>query len=143
MGLARSGKGSNRRVALAIWEWTSDLLAQQDATEPDLDQHGEPAPSPVQTSERSFIRGPEGTHTVATTIVAMIVNIAQCAPPRTALAGPGTTPPRRRGVLPRRRSRRLCRGRREALGRMRERRGTMMPIATVNTAAPEPSTSSK
>ncbi|MEU4254380.1 AAA family ATPase [Amycolatopsis sp. NPDC026612] len=49
VGLARSGKGSNRRVALAIWEWTSDLLAQQDATEPDPDQHGEPAPSPVQT----------------------------------------------------------------------------------------------
>ncbi|WP_238598035.1 hypothetical protein [Saccharothrix sp. ALI-22-I] len=47
--LARSGDGSGRRISLAIWEWTSDLLSEQNASEADPDEHGEVAPSPLQT----------------------------------------------------------------------------------------------
>ncbi len=49
VGLTRSGLGSNRRIALAIWEWTSELLVEESATEPDPAEHGEPGPTPVQT----------------------------------------------------------------------------------------------
>jgi energy-coupling factor transporter ATP-binding protein EcfA2 len=31
VGLDRSGLGSNRRVSLAVWEWTSELLADEEA----------------------------------------------------------------------------------------------------------------
>ncbi|WP_433223381.1 ATP-dependent nuclease [Microtetraspora malaysiensis] len=33
VGLDRSGQGSSRRISLAIWEWTSELLADDSATE--------------------------------------------------------------------------------------------------------------
>jgi energy-coupling factor transporter ATP-binding protein EcfA2 len=47
--LTRSGLGSGRRISLAIWEWTSDLLSEQNASEANPDEHGEIAPSPLQT----------------------------------------------------------------------------------------------
>jgi putative ATP-dependent endonuclease of the OLD family len=34
VGLDRTGLGSNRRVSLAIWEWTSELLAEEQDTTP-------------------------------------------------------------------------------------------------------------
>jgi energy-coupling factor transporter ATP-binding protein EcfA2 len=51
VGLDRSGLGSNRRVSLAIWEWTSELLAEEEGTAPSADPvDGEaPEPPPVQT----------------------------------------------------------------------------------------------
>jgi putative ATP-dependent endonuclease of the OLD family len=52
VGLDRSGLGSNRRVSLAIWEWTSELLAEEESTAaPVADPpDGEtPEPPPVQT----------------------------------------------------------------------------------------------
>ncbi|MEV2248782.1 hypothetical protein [Streptomyces sp. NPDC049970] len=43
--LTRSGQGSTRRIALAVWEWTSNLLA-----EAELSSAGEPdAEAPTQT----------------------------------------------------------------------------------------------
>jgi energy-coupling factor transporter ATP-binding protein EcfA2 len=47
--LTRSGLGSGRRISLAIWEWTSELLSEENASEPEPEEHGESAPSPVQT----------------------------------------------------------------------------------------------
>lgn len=47
--LIRAGQGSSRRISLAIWEWTSELLAQNSASEPTVGNEGEPAPPPVQT----------------------------------------------------------------------------------------------
>lgn len=47
--MTRSGDGSGRRVALAIWEWTSNLLAEQNASEPDPVSLDELTPSPLQT----------------------------------------------------------------------------------------------
>ena len=48
MGLDRSGLGSNRRISLAIWEWTSELLADEDAYADDptalCDSASEPPP---------------------------------------------------------------------------------------------------
>ncbi|MEU6320705.1 AAA family ATPase [Streptomyces sp. NPDC047009] len=51
VGLDRSGLGSNRRVSLAIWEWTSELLAEEENTAPtaDLAAGEAPEPPPVQT----------------------------------------------------------------------------------------------
>ncbi|MFE0631574.1 ATP-dependent endonuclease [Streptomyces sp. NPDC058864] len=51
VGLDRSGLGSNRRVSLAIWEWTSELLAEEESTAPTAEPaDGEaPEPPPVQT----------------------------------------------------------------------------------------------
>lgn len=51
VGLDRSGLGSNRRVSLAIWEWTSELLAEEESTVPaaDLADDEAPEPPPVQT----------------------------------------------------------------------------------------------
>ncbi|MFH8472488.1 ATP-dependent nuclease [Streptomyces sp. NPDC018000] len=48
VGLDRSGLGSGRRISLAIWEWTSQLLTDEEfgATEPGAT---EDAPPPVQT----------------------------------------------------------------------------------------------
>ncbi|MEV4905271.1 hypothetical protein AB0N46_11525 [Streptomyces albidoflavus] len=52
VGLNRSGLGSGRRISLAIWEWNSQLLAQEElgnvdhTAEPDS---AEDAPPPVQT----------------------------------------------------------------------------------------------
>ncbi|EMD22685.1 hypothetical protein B0293_41965 [Amycolatopsis azurea DSM 43854] len=47
--LNRSGLGSGRRVSLAVWEWTTLQLEEQNATEALPEEHGESAPSPVQT----------------------------------------------------------------------------------------------
>jgi energy-coupling factor transporter ATP-binding protein EcfA2 len=51
VGLERSGLGSNRRVSLAIWEWTSELLAEEEDISPaaDLTDGEVPEPPPVQT----------------------------------------------------------------------------------------------
>ncbi|WP_327324576.1 AAA family ATPase [Streptomyces sp. NBC_01210] len=53
VGLDRSGLGSNRRVSLAVWEWTSELLAAEESDTGDLEVHGkqdaEAEPPPVQT----------------------------------------------------------------------------------------------
>ncbi|MET8330069.1 AAA family ATPase [Streptomyces sp. NPDC005181] len=51
VGLDRSGLGSNRRVSLAIWEWTSELLAEEESTAPmtSPDDGEAPEPPPVQT----------------------------------------------------------------------------------------------
>lgn len=51
VGLDRSGLGSNRRVSLAIWEWTSELLAAEEDTASAAEPaDGEaPEPPPVQT----------------------------------------------------------------------------------------------
>ncbi|MFI2436881.1 ATP-dependent nuclease [Streptomyces sp. NPDC018693] len=55
VGLDRSGLGSNRRVSLAVWEWTSELLADEEAeaNANTSDTHGEQdsenEPPPVQT----------------------------------------------------------------------------------------------
>ncbi|MGW7444885.1 ATP-dependent nuclease [Kitasatospora sp. NPDC054795] len=50
VGLERSGLGRNRRVSLAVWEWTSKLLADEENTAPQVADPDEPAqPGPVQT----------------------------------------------------------------------------------------------
>ncbi|GHH81595.1 hypothetical protein GCM10018781_64580 [Kitasatospora indigofera] len=50
VGLERSGLGRNRRVSLAVWEWTSKLLADEENTAPQSADSDEPAqPGPVQT----------------------------------------------------------------------------------------------
>lgn len=52
IGLERSGLGRNRRVSLAIWEWTSELLAQEENSSPSLGPAGtdeSPEPPPVQS----------------------------------------------------------------------------------------------
>ncbi|MER6369466.1 AAA family ATPase [Streptomyces mirabilis] len=53
VGLDRSGLGSNRRVSLAVWEWTSELLADEELYASDPDTPGKPGcevePPPVQT----------------------------------------------------------------------------------------------
>lgn len=51
VGLDRTGLGSNRRISLAIWEWTSELLAEEEDTAPATSScEGEaPEPPPVQT----------------------------------------------------------------------------------------------
>lgn len=50
VGLERSGLGRNRRVSLAVWEWTSDLLAAEEHTAPLTSGEDEPLePPPVQT----------------------------------------------------------------------------------------------
>ncbi|GLZ42818.1 TOPRIM nucleotidyl transferase/hydrolase domain-containing protein [Actinokineospora sp. NBRC 105648] len=47
--LTRSGRGSGRRISLAIWEWTSNLLAEQNSAQDELAEGGAPAVGPVQT----------------------------------------------------------------------------------------------
>jgi energy-coupling factor transporter ATP-binding protein EcfA2 len=47
--MTRSGDGSGRRVALAIWEWNGNLLSQQNASEPNPADLHELMPSPPQT----------------------------------------------------------------------------------------------
>jgi putative ATP-dependent endonuclease of OLD family len=50
VGLDRTGLGSNRRISLAIWEWTSELLAEEQGTTPTASTGDEtPEPPPVQT----------------------------------------------------------------------------------------------
>ncbi|QRP43070.1 ATP-dependent endonuclease [Amycolatopsis sp. FDAARGOS 1241] len=49
VGLNRAGLGSGRRVSLAVWEWTKLQLKEQSDTEARPEEHGESAPSPVQT----------------------------------------------------------------------------------------------
>ncbi|MFD3797819.1 ATP-dependent endonuclease [Streptomyces californicus] len=50
VGLDRTGLGSNRRISLAIWEWTSELLAEEQDTTPTTSTGDEaPEPPPVQT----------------------------------------------------------------------------------------------
>ncbi|MCX5246682.1 AAA family ATPase [Streptomyces sp. NBC_00201] len=55
VGLDRSGLGSNRRVSLAVWEWTSELLADEEAeanantSDTHGEQDSESEPPPVQT----------------------------------------------------------------------------------------------
>lgn len=46
VSLERSGAGSARRISLAIWEWTSNLLAEESAVAP---EEPEDVPPPVQT----------------------------------------------------------------------------------------------
>ncbi|MFI8991563.1 ATP-dependent nuclease [Streptomyces antimycoticus] len=46
MGLERSGLGRNRRVSLAIWEWTSELLADEENSSPTTDHEQEENPEP-------------------------------------------------------------------------------------------------
>ena len=47
--LSRAGQGSARRISLAIWEWTSELLSQQGASQATVGDDGQPVPPPVQT----------------------------------------------------------------------------------------------
>jgi hypothetical protein len=47
--LTRSGLGSGRRISLAIWEWTSNLLSEQNSTEDEPIEDGELVAGPVQT----------------------------------------------------------------------------------------------
>ncbi|MFD8370130.1 ATP-dependent endonuclease [Streptomyces sp. NPDC059688] len=42
VGLDRSGLGSNRRVSLAVWEWTSELLAAEETDATSLTAPGRP-----------------------------------------------------------------------------------------------------
>ncbi|MEV7383297.1 ATP-dependent nuclease [Streptomyces lydicus] len=51
MGLERAGLGRNRRVSLAVWEWTSELLADEENSAPSLGVTDEesPEPPPVQS----------------------------------------------------------------------------------------------
>ncbi|MFB7983524.1 ATP-dependent nuclease [Streptomyces vinaceus] len=51
VGLERTGLGSNRRISLAIWEWTQELLAAEEDTAPTVSPGtGEPLEPPsVQT----------------------------------------------------------------------------------------------
>jgi energy-coupling factor transporter ATP-binding protein EcfA2 len=51
VGLDRTGLGSNRRISLAIWEWNSELLAEEEDTASTASPgEGEaPEPPPVQT----------------------------------------------------------------------------------------------
>jgi energy-coupling factor transporter ATP-binding protein EcfA2 len=50
VGLERSGLGRNRRVSLAVWEWTSKLLADEEDTASQATDPAEPPqPGPVQT----------------------------------------------------------------------------------------------
>ncbi|MEU7640780.1 AAA family ATPase [Streptomyces sp. NPDC039016] len=51
MGLERAGLGRNRRVSLAIWEWTSELLADEEnsAPSPALTDEDSQEPPPVQS----------------------------------------------------------------------------------------------
>ncbi|MEV7394882.1 AAA family ATPase [Streptomyces sp. NPDC091215] len=51
VGLERSGLGRNRRVALAVWEWTSELLAQEEEDQSPALAAGEETAEPpaVQT----------------------------------------------------------------------------------------------
>ncbi|RNG22823.1 ATP-dependent nuclease [Streptomyces botrytidirepellens] len=50
MGLERSGLGRNRRVSLAVWEWTSELLADEESSDPSPGATGDAdvEPPPVQ-----------------------------------------------------------------------------------------------
>ncbi|MEV6328493.1 AAA family ATPase [Streptomyces sp. NPDC051909] len=48
VGLDRTGLGSNRRISLAIWEWTQELLAAEEDTAPTVVQgEGEPLEPPA------------------------------------------------------------------------------------------------
>jgi len=49
--LDRSGQGSARRISLAIWEWTSEVLSEEANSAPsvNLDEGGEPTPPPLQS----------------------------------------------------------------------------------------------
>jgi hypothetical protein len=47
--LGRTGLGSRRRIALAIWEWVMELQAGDIASAGTIDPDGEPAPPVVQT----------------------------------------------------------------------------------------------
>ncbi|MFE1781030.1 ATP-dependent endonuclease [Streptomyces sp. NPDC059506] len=51
VGLDRTGLGSNRRISLAVWEWNSELLAEEEDTAATAGAcEGEaPEPPPVQT----------------------------------------------------------------------------------------------
>ncbi|MFD8563126.1 ATP-dependent endonuclease [Streptosporangium canum] len=51
VGLERSGQGSARRISLAIWEWTSELLASEDsvAPAPPQDEDAQLEPTRLQT----------------------------------------------------------------------------------------------
>ncbi|WP_449344094.1 ATP-dependent nuclease [Streptomyces malaysiensis] len=50
VGLDRAGLGSNRRISLAIWEWTSELLMEEQDTAPTTGTGDEAhEPPPVQT----------------------------------------------------------------------------------------------
>ncbi|MFJ6695753.1 ATP-dependent nuclease [Streptomyces sp. NPDC091272] len=53
VGLGRSGQGSSRRIALAIWEWSSQLLVTDElsgiAASAESGADEEPPPPPVQT----------------------------------------------------------------------------------------------
>ncbi|WP_267842662.1 ATP-dependent nuclease [Streptomyces antarcticus] len=53
VGLDRSGLGSNRRVSLAVWEWTSELLAAEEAEAvaqaTAANDDTQASPTPVQT----------------------------------------------------------------------------------------------
>ncbi|CCK28312.1 hypothetical protein BN159_3933 [Streptomyces davaonensis JCM 4913] len=48
VGLDRSGLGSNRRVSLAVWEWTSELLADEEADAGGPEARGEPDSNEVE-----------------------------------------------------------------------------------------------
>jgi putative ATP-dependent endonuclease of OLD family len=49
--LDRSGQGSARRISLAVWEWTSEVLSDEAESAPSapLDESGEPTQPPVQS----------------------------------------------------------------------------------------------
>lgn len=51
VGLDRTGLGSNRRISLAVWEWNSELLAEEEDTAPAVGatEDEAPEPPPVQT----------------------------------------------------------------------------------------------
>ncbi|WP_327048337.1 hypothetical protein OG320_10920 [Microbispora sp. NBC_01189] len=49
VGLERSGQGSARRVALAVWEWTSELLSSQKSVEPTVAQDDDGSATPPRT----------------------------------------------------------------------------------------------
>ena len=49
VSLERSGLGSNRRVSLAVWEWTSELLDEDNAATPGEDELPDEAAPPLQT----------------------------------------------------------------------------------------------
>ncbi|MFD0883003.1 ATP-dependent endonuclease [Streptosporangium algeriense] len=51
VGLERSGQGSARRISLAIWEWTSELLVSENSVAPELsqDESAPLEPAPLQT----------------------------------------------------------------------------------------------
>ncbi|MGW1543281.1 ATP-dependent nuclease [Streptomyces sp. NPDC002309] len=49
--LTRSGQGSNRRIALAVWEWTSNLLEHSELTATAQGEEGEPTQTIVVYDE--------------------------------------------------------------------------------------------